>query len=121
MVIVFPPVCSDILGDPAVKLRPPVAEETHAGTMLARLRQVQRRHPRAIVPAVGFRGEIAPLVGDAAVAVDFLALLLAAPVGGAHGHARKSGVSGKSVPVRVDLGGRPILNNTKKTSTTQPD
>src|SRR6185312_17354106 len=80
-----PPPASDIFDQPAVKLRPSIAEETEGRAVLLRRREVERRHERARILASELGEDVATLVADEAVAVETLPAFAADPVGGDDG------------------------------------
>jgi hypothetical protein len=77
---------SDVLADPAVKLRPAIAEEAHAGAVRA-ARPDRGGDQHAAFRRAEFGDQIAPFVGDEAVAIEVLPVLAADAVGGDHRHA----------------------------------
>src|SRR5678816_4020131 len=84
---------SNVLGEPTVKLGPPVSKEPECRAVLLRLRQVERRdqHPTLVRPEL-FKN-VAALVADEAVAVEALAVLGADAVGGDHRNDVRHGVA----------------------------
>ena len=54
---------SDVLRDPAVKLRAAVAEEAHAGAVLGRARQIQPGGQDAGLRSAEFGKVVAPFIG----------------------------------------------------------
>src|SRR3546814_17176117 len=97
-------VCSSDLDQPAIELRPPVANEAHAGAVPRGALEVDRLDRPAAFRASELLRQVAPFVGDEAVAIEIGVALAPDAIGGDHRQDRKSVGEGKVLYVRLDPG-----------------